>query len=181
VCPALTPLPAPAPRAPHGRSLAVHTRAWTSASRLAPKGTVGALLRAAAIAHPPSCPAFPRPGFAARRSRGRSRFGTMRALTSAGLAPNPTDLSASSALPSRRPAPNHVMRPNVAFTVTTARPARSRLRHTLAGSPRHAAESGSSSCGPQVRVRLLPTPPRGDAVTFRFMRRDFTWQGLPPC
>lgn len=30
------------------------------------------------------------------------------------------------------------------------------------------AESGSSSYGPPVRLRLLPTPPRGDAVTFGY-------------
>ncbi len=42
------------------------------------------------------------------------------------------------------------------------------LRHTLAGSPQHPAESGSSSYGPTVRLRLLPTPPRDDAVTFSY-------------
>ena len=37
-----------------------------------------------------------------------------------------------------------------------------------AGSPLYAAESGSSSYGPTVRFRLLPTPPRDDAVTFSY-------------
>ena len=36
--------------------------------------------------HPPSCPAFPRPGFASRTSRGSRRRGTMRTLTPAGFA-----------------------------------------------------------------------------------------------
>ena len=48
-----------------------------------------------------------------------------------------------------------------------------------AGSPLHTAESGSLSCGLSVRLRLLSTPPRGDAVTFSYMCRDFTWRGLP--
>jgi len=43
-----------------------------------------------------------------------------------------------------------------------------RLRHLCAGSSRHPAESRSSSCGPRFRFRLLPTPPHGDAVTFRY-------------
>ena len=43
-----------------------------------------------------------------------------------------------------------------------------RLRHLCAGSSRHPAESRSSSCGPRFRFRLLPTSPRGDAVTFRY-------------
>jgi hypothetical protein len=43
-----------------------------------------------------------------------------------------------------------------------------RLRHLVAGSSRHLAESRSSSCGPRIRFRLLPTSPRGDAVTFSY-------------
>ena len=35
--------------------------------------------------HPPSCPAFPQPGFASRASRDLRRIGTMRALTPARL------------------------------------------------------------------------------------------------
>jgi len=48
---------------------------------------------------------------------------------------------------------------------------RPRLRLYPAGSPPHPAESGSLPCGLPVRVRLLPTPPRGGAVTFRYMCR----------
>jgi hypothetical protein len=43
-----------------------------------------------------------------------------------------------------------------------------RLRPFVVGSSRHPAESRSSSYGPRLRFRLLPTPPRGDAVTFGY-------------
>jgi len=33
---------------------------------------------------------------------------------------------------------------------------------------RHLAESSSLSYGPIIRFQLLPTPPRGDAVTFSY-------------
>jgi hypothetical protein len=42
------------------------------------------------------------------------------------------------------------------------------LRHPSASSPQHPAESSSSSYGPIIRLRLLPTPPRGDAVTLGY-------------
>ena len=42
------------------------------------------------------------------------------------------------------------------------------LRHAVAGSSSHPAESSSFSCGPPVRLQLLSTPPRGDAVTFDY-------------
>lgn len=51
---------------------------------------------------------------------------------------------------------------------------RSRLRHAIASSPRHTAESGSFSYGLPIRRRLLPTPPRDDAVAFGYMCSDFT-------
>jgi len=44
----------------------------------------------------------------------------------------------------------------------------SRLHHTWAGSPRDPAETGSSSYGLPVHLRLLSTPPRGDAVSFDY-------------
>ena len=43
-----------------------------------------------------------------------------------------------------------------------------RLRHSLAGSPRHKAESTFSRTDRQTRLPLLPTPPSGDAVTVGF-------------
>src|SRR5687768_891568 len=42
------------------------------------------------------------------------------------------------------------------------------LRHCSVGSPVHEAESSSSACGPVSHLRLLPTPPHGDAVTLGF-------------
>jgi len=84
-------------------------------------------------------------------------------------------LSAYAALLSEHPAPNHTMRPNVALPVTSARSANSGLRHVWAGSPTHAAESGSSAYGLFFRLRLLSTPPRGGAVTFDYMGCDFPW------
>ena len=44
----------------------------------------------------------------------------------------------------------------------------SRLRHFAAGSPPLPAESSSCSCGPPIRLRLLPTPPHSDAVSFGY-------------
>src|SRR5271155_2946176 len=48
------------------------------------------------------------------------------------------------------------------------------------GSPHHPAETGSSSCRLFVRLRLLSTPHRCDAVTFGYMCHDFTSDGLSP-
>ena len=42
------------------------------------------------------------------------------------------------------------------------------LRLERRGSSPHTAESSSSSCGLPVRLQLLSTPPRGDAVTFGY-------------
>src|ERR1700722_7613600 len=56
------------------------------------------------------------------------------------------------------------------------------LRHYLAGSPRSQAESSSSeSYGPAVRLRLLPPPPHGDAVTFSYNVQTEHWQELSSC
>ena len=46
------------------------------------------------------------------------------------------------------------------------------LRRSLAGSPAHPAETGSSSYRLLFRLQLLPTPPRGDAVTLSYTWRD---------
>ena len=43
----------------------------------------------------------------------------------------------------------------------------------VAGSLTHPAETGSSSYGLLVRLQLLPTPPRGDAVTLSYAWRDY--------
>src|ERR1700719_4898272 len=96
----------------------VHTEASThdqsraSAPCLVLADTAGALpCLIAAFPHPPSCPAFPRRGFAVRASRGFRRYGTMRALTPAArsLAGRSLRLSAP---PSRHPAPHHLVLPH---------------------------------------------------------------------
>ena len=56
----------------------------------------------------------------------------------------------------------------IPLSTTTAYRATSGLRHRIAGSPQHNAESSSLSYGPTVRLRLLPTPLRGNAVTFGY-------------
>jgi hypothetical protein len=138
-----------------------------------------ALLRISHIhlpAHLPSarlcCPRVSRHG----------RSSTMRALTPA--PPRQRDRSLRlSAPPSGHPAPNHVVRPNVALPVASARsacPRGPRLRRAMGGSPRYPAESGSSSCRLPLRLRLLPTPPHGDAVAFGYMCCDHTSRGLSP-
>src|SRR5882724_7002109 len=91
----------------------------------------------------------------------------MKALTPAALTQT-SGLTAYSALPSRRSDLNHASRPMVAFHSRLSASGCSRLRHHPAGSPRVCAESGSCSYGPTVRLRLLPTPPRGDAVAFSY-------------
>src|SRR5882762_11644315 len=79
-----------------------------------------------------------------------------------------TGLPACLELSSCRSVLNHVVRHIAALIATTARCVTSRLRHFSAGSPQYPAESGSFSYGPTVRLRLLPTSPRDDAVTFSY-------------
>ena len=112
-------------------------------------------------------PAFPQHGFAFRASRGLRRFGTTQALTPA-LVTSTAGLPAYLAQTSQHSASNHVGDPVIAFAAIPACPMCFRLRHGIAGSPSRPAESSSSSCGLPVRLRLLPTPPRDDAVTFSF-------------
>jgi hypothetical protein len=57
---------------------------------------------------------------------------------------------------------------------------RSGLRLESAGSSHRTAESCSLSYGLHVRLRLLPTPPRGDAVTFGYRERASPGRGLSP-
>ena len=51
------------------------------------------------------------------------------------------------------------------------------LRHSLAGSPTRPAESRSLSYGPMVHLRLLSTPPRGDAVTLSYRPENAGLEG----
>ena len=58
---------------------------------------------------------------------------------------------------------------------------RSGLRLESAGSSQRAAESCSQNCyGLRVRLGLLSTPPRGDAVTFGYRERASPGGGLSP-
>jgi len=81
---------------------------------------------------------------------------------------SPTGLAACFVLPSRRSVLNHVVRHTIALSATPAWCVVSRLRHFSAGSPQYPAETGSLTYGPTVRLRLLPTSPRDDAVTFGY-------------
>src|ERR1019366_2725710 len=71
--------------------------------------------------------------------------------------------------------------------VVSSRTMRLGLRHFLAGSPRQQAESSlrwlieiSRYCGLDVRLRLLPTPPHGDAVTVGYEGPELPRRGLSP-
>jgi hypothetical protein len=77
-------------------------------------------------------------------------------------------LPACLALSSCRSVLNHAVFHIAALIATTARCVTSRLRHFSAGSPQYLAETGSSSYGPTVRFRLLPTSSHDDAVTFSY-------------
>jgi hypothetical protein len=91
------------------------------------------------------------------------------------------------ALPSTHSITKHPTRPAIASLLPTQRDrlpgvvtTRSGLHHESAGSPPRKAESCSSSYGLHVRLRLLPTPPRGDAVTFDYRERASPEGGLSP-
>ncbi len=82
--------------------------------------------------------------------------------------PRPAGLLAYLAHTSQRSASNHKGDPDIALHAISAYPMCFRLRLLPASSPSLPAESSSSSCGPPVRLRLLSTPPRSDAVTFGY-------------
>ena len=82
--------------------------------------------------------------------------------------PRPAALLAYLAHTSQRSASNHKGDPDIALHAISAYPMCFRLRPLLASSPSLPAESSSLSCGPPVRLQLLSTPPRGDAVTFGY-------------
>jgi hypothetical protein len=66
------------------------------------------------------------------------------------------------------PPPTTRCAPVSLYTPTSAYRASFGLRHERAGSSSHPAESSSLYCGPPVRIRLLSTPSRDDAVTFSY-------------
>jgi len=82
-------------------------------------------------------------------------------------------LPASRTQPSKHSVLNHLMSPAHRFhtlplSVGGFSLRRAGLHLSLADSPGHQAESGSSSYGLLIHFPLLPTPPRGDAVTFSY-------------
>src|SRR5882724_1227519 len=130
-------------------------------------GTVGVILLHAKPRTSSFLPPFPQSGFASRPSRRQNGCGIMKALTPDALT-RTSGLSAYSALPSRHSDLNHAGCPSVALSVASAPRVSSRLRHERAGSPQPSAESGSSSYGLPVHLRMLSTPPHGDAVSFDY-------------
>ncbi|HXH50598.1 MAG TPA: hypothetical protein VNM47_14755 [Terriglobia bacterium] len=92
----------------------------------------------------------------------------METLTPAPLTTPSAGLPAYCTTPSRRSVSNHAVRSDIALSTTSAYRTPSGLRPGIAGSPPHNAESSSSTYGPTIRLRLLPTPLRADAVTFGY-------------
>jgi hypothetical protein len=81
------------------------------------------------------------------------------------------------------PPPSTPRTPDVALArYPSAHRAISRLRLSSAGSPVRQAESSSLSCGLVVHLLLLPTPPRGDAVTVDYRPESVCLKGTstPP-
>ena len=81
------------------------------------------------------------------------------------------------------PPPTTPWTPRIALSpYPSACAACSGLRHSLAGSPVHHAESSSSSCGLVVRLPLLPTPHRCGAVTVGYRPEKVYLEGTrtPP-
>jgi hypothetical protein len=150
---------------------------WSSRINLPAPLSLGAALLSALLVRPRSTlgrgcpPGFSWTGVSAASALGRpvANFHYYEGSDSCQRSPPPAGLPAYLASPSCRSTPNHVMPPVDRFTRRTpASTVSFRLRHLPAGSPRHPAETGSLSCGPTVRLRLLPAPPRDDAVTFGY-------------
>jgi len=106
----------------------------------------------------------------------------MRALTPAGLAHGRRSLRLLClAVRTSRPQPRREPRYRFRSHISVSRRVRGpRLRRHPASSPHHAAETGSLTYRLLVRLRLLSTPPHGDAVTFGYTGCDLLWTGLPP-
>ena len=66
-------------------------------------------------------------------------------------------------------------------SVIWASPLASRLTTTAGRIEFAVARKPSRYCGLIVHLRLLSTPPHGDAVTFGYKVQSRPWQGLAPC
>ena len=98
------------------------------------------------------------------------------------------------ARPSMHSVTKHLTRPTIAFVLLAQRdrlPGNrsdgfalsapgSGLRFESASSSQRTAESCSSSYGLHIHLRLLPTPPHDDAVTFGYRERASPGRGLAP-
>ena len=164
-----------------------HDQSRASASRLAPPGTADArACRRLSFTPPPSCLAFPRSGFVTRTSRGTA---PQRYYAGSHSCPPRPDRQVFPLPPLRLPGipppTTSCAQPSLSQSPQRGRPALSRAPGFASASQARRympPKSVSYSCGLPVRVRLLPTPlatTRGDAVTFRFMRRDLHMARTP--
>ncbi len=112
---------------------------------------------------------FPRSSFAFRPSRGSPRSGTMGDSDSCAAHLHSAALPAYLAPPSGRSVSNHVGLPEHRFVHHSQR-VQQVSDFALGEQARRSSptESSSLSYGPTVRLRLLPTPLRADAVTFGY-------------
>ena len=111
------------------------------------------------LTHPASCLPSLGPVLLPGRSAVRRGCGTMKALTPARLTQAPRSLRLHrSAFPTFRPQPRGP--PDGRFSRRSAPASCSRLRHLMSRLATDPAETGSSSYGLSVHLRLLPTPPR---------------------
>src|SRR5262245_3513059 len=148
----------------------VQSRPWAFAPCLALAGTPGASLALclgiSLTLLPPCLPSL-NAAFLSAPLAAYHRFGTMKALTPA-RSPSGAGLPVYLATSSCRSVSNHVGCLDIASPTTPACPAIFGLRLGIAGSSQLPAESSSFTYGPTVRLRLLPTLPRNNAVTFGY-------------
>ena len=149
------------------------------------QGNAGAAVLCSAILRPPSCPAFPRSGFASHPSRGlmhQGRSGTMRALTPGALAHarqvSPLSrLAVRASHPQTRGAPRHPFGSHIKVPGGPCGPgfaiiAQAR-RYTPPKRVRHPTGCPfASGCSPP-RLAATQLPSATCVVTF-------TWVGLAP-
>ena len=169
--PPMTPLSSAATMRSLHSEASTHDRygPFVSAPCLTLTGTSGATLCSRCGSHASTfLPPFPRRDFAFRAFSGSPRNGTMETLTPAPLTTHSAGLPAYCATPSCSSVSNHVGLPDHRLPPRQRDQRFSGFAHGIAGSPQPSAESSSSSYGPTVRLRLLSTPPRGDAVTFGY-------------
>ena len=144
------------------------SRPCVSAPCLTLSGTTDALLCSRCGSYAPTfLSPFPQRGFAFRTSRGFHHSGTMETLTPAPLTCG-TGLPAYLTSPSCRSVSNHVGLPGHRLSPRQRDQRVSDFALSEQARRSTPAESSSFTYGPTVRLRLLPTPLRADAVTFGY-------------